>query len=87
MVRDIPVEPGYQERVKVFQESKNLIAIEKVLPNTFPPPAELPNEQIGFSDVLLDVDGHVRRSILGTWKDESRNEYVFSLPLRLAETY
>ena len=88
LVRDIPVEPGYQERVKVFQKSKNLIAIAKVLgQDTIPPPAELHNEQIGFSDVLLDADGHVRRSILGTWKDESRNEYVFSLPLRLAETY
>ena len=88
LVRDIPVEPGYQERVKIFKESENLIAIAKVLgQDIIPPPAELPREKIGFSDVLPDADGNVRRSLLSTWKDESREEYVFSLALRLAETY
>ena len=88
LVRDLPVEPGYQERVKVLRESENLIGIEKVLgPDLISPPSELPSNRIGFADVLLDADGHGRRSFLSMWRDEARTEYIFSLPLRLAEAY
>jgi CHASE2 domain-containing sensor protein len=86
--RDIPVEPGYQERVAVFKEIKNLIAIEKVLPpDRIPPPSELSSQQVGFSDVFFDADGQVRRSLLGMYRDKTKKEYVFSLSLRLAEAY
>ena len=88
LVRDIPVEPGYQERVKVFQESKNLIAIERVLgQDIIVPPATLAEDQIGFADIHPDADGHVRRNILGTWRDNGKSDYVFSLSLRLAEAF
>jgi len=67
--RDLPVASGRQELAKLFRQTKNLVVIEKsVLPdehNTFiNPPPELPPEQVGFADVLLDADGNIRRSLL-----------------------
>ncbi len=87
IVRDIPVEPGHAELVAAFKDIKNLIAVEKVLPVAIKPPPSLPSEQIGFADVLSDDDGKVRRAMLGTNRPENDPKYVFSLPLRLAETY
>ena len=87
--RDLPVEPGHAARVAAFKDIKNLIAIEKVLPDrqgfTVNPPPELPPEQVGFADAILDADGSIRRSVLGTWTFQK--DYKFSLSLRLVETY
>ncbi|MEH1843926.1 MAG: CHASE2 domain-containing protein [Nostoc sp.] len=87
IVRDIPVEPGHAELVAAFKDIKNLIAVEKVLPQVIKPPPNLPSEQIGFVDIFSDNDGKVRRAILGTKRPEDEKKYAFSLPLRLAETY
>lgn len=84
LMRDLPVEPGYAELVRVFKENKNLIAIEKALPETIAPPPELPPEQIGFSDVITDGDGRLRRSLLGT---QTAKGFKFSLALRLSKAY
>ncbi len=84
LVRDLPVEPGHAERVAAFKQSKNLIAIEKVLPETIAPPPELPPSQLGFSDAIADADGRLRRSLLGAPTPQG---YKFSLSLRLAEAY
>lgn len=87
IIRDIPVEPGHSELVAAFKDIKNLIGVEKVLPDTIEPPPDLPLEQIGFADVLSDDDGKVRRALLGVQRPTGDRKYVFSLPLRLAETY
>lgn len=87
IVRDIPAQPGHAELVAAFKDIKNLIAVEKVIPVAIKPPPDLPSEQIGFADILSDVDGKVRRALLGTNRPEGDQKYVFSLPLRLAETY
>jgi CHASE2 domain-containing sensor protein/two-component sensor histidine kinase len=87
IVRDIPVEPGHAELVAAFKDIKNLIAVEKVIPDAIQPPPDLPPEQIGFADYLSDYDGKVRRAILGTPRPENREEYAFSLPLLLAKMY
>ena len=89
IVRDLPVNPGHDERVAVFEEFKNIIGIEKVLPVQIAPlqiapPPELPPKQVGFSDIILDKDGKIRRSLLVT---PTSPGYQFSLSLRLAETY
>lgn len=89
LVRDLPVQPGHAELVNVFRETKNLIAIEKALPDranfTVNPPPNLPPEQIGFADLILDPDGYVRRSLIST--PTFQGNYKFSLSIRLAETY
>lgn len=92
IVRDIPVEPGYTQLVAAFKDIKNLIAVEKVLPVAIGSPPDLPPEQIGFADYLSDGDGKVRRALLGTYRrpeDDKKGDkkYVYSLPLRLAQTY
>ena len=87
IVRDIPIEPGHAELVAAFKNIKNLFGVEKVLPISIKPPPDLRPEQIGFADVLADGDGNVRRALLGTKRPEDDKQYVFSLPLLLAETY
>jgi CHASE2 domain-containing sensor protein/two-component sensor histidine kinase len=85
IVRNIPIEPGNTELIKIFKESKNIIGIEKVLPpDTIAPPPALRTEQVGFSDVIADRDGKYRRQLLGTHTDAG---YKFSFGLRIAQAY
>jgi CHASE2 domain-containing sensor protein/two-component sensor histidine kinase len=85
IVRDLPVDPGHSELVKIFQESKNLIAVEKILPpQNISAPPDLPSKQIGFSDAIEDDDNKYRRILIGT---TSNYGYKFSFSLRLAENY
>ncbi len=91
IVRDLPVEPGHQELVKIFQDYKNLIAIEKVLPpDAILPPPQLPPKQIGFSDIVVDKDSKYRRYLL--WTPSPKNpqnpqEDKYSFGLQLAQAY
>jgi CHASE2 domain-containing sensor protein len=82
--RDLPVNPGYNELVAAFKNMKNLIGIEKVLPDTVAPPPDLSPEQVGFADQVTDIDGKIRRSLLATPTPQG---YKFSLSLSLAEAY
>jgi len=87
--RDLPVEPGHDALIQAFRGSKNVIAIDKVLPDqsgmAVDPPPVLPPEQVGFADAILDTDGSLRRSLLGT--SDAQKKWHFSLSLRIAETY
>jgi len=84
IVRDLPVEPGHAELVNTFKRTKNLIGIEKVLPDKFNPPPDLPPEQVGFVDQIPDNDGKLRRSLLGTPTPQG---YKFAFSLHLAKVY
>ncbi|WP_337886027.1 CHASE2 domain-containing protein [Fischerella thermalis] len=84
IIRDLPVEPGHPELVSAFQDIKNLVAIEKVLPEKIAPPPTLPPEQVCFSDQIIDADGKLRRSLLATPTEQG---YKFSLSVCLAKTY
>ena len=89
LFRDLPVQPGHTALVQTFREFKNVIGVEKVLPDrsgwTVQPPPALPLEQVGFADALFDDDGTLRRSLLGT--TDEHDHYHFSLSIRLAERY
>ncbi|NDJ25323.1 CHASE2 domain-containing protein [Nostoc sp. B(2019)] len=82
--RDLPVDPGHAELVAAFKSIKNLIAIEKVLPDQVAPPEALPSQKVGFADQITDSDGKLRRSLLGT---PTPQEYKLSLSIRLTEVY
>ena len=89
IVRDLPVEPGHQALTAALANMPNVIAIEQALPDVsgaaIAPPPNLPADRVGFVDALLDRDGFVRRSLLGT--SNPAEEYRFSLTLRLAASY
>lgn len=91
IVRNLPVEPGHEKLVEVFQNSKNLIGIEKILPpDPISPPPHLPPQQIGFSDIVVDKDNKYRRYLL--WTPSPKNpqnpeEDKYSFGLQLAQAY
>ncbi|MFP4120200.1 CHASE2 domain-containing protein [Coleofasciculus sp.] len=81
--RDLPVEPGHQELVELFQSTPNLIGAEKVVGNSVNPPATL-NElgQVGFVDMVLDADRKVRRGLISVKRGDNLH-LSFSLKLAL----
>jgi len=86
--RDLPVEPGHREFVKVSQTMPNLIGIEKLkdkMSTGVAPPLVLSQrQQVGFNNVVVDADGKVRRSLL-YW--HVNGEAHKSLALQLALVY
>jgi adenylate cyclase len=88
--RDLPVEPGHQELVKVFQSTPNLIGIQKMVGNSSalavnPPPTLSKLGQVGANDFVVDSDGKIRRSLLSL-KDRS-GQTIVSFGVMLALTY
>lgn len=85
MYRDLPVEPGHQVLVEMFQSTPNLIGIEKVVGSRVAPPPSLSQlEQVGFVDVVLDADGKIRRGLMTV---QLQNKLHLSLGLQLALRY
>jgi diguanylate cyclase (GGDEF)-like protein/PAS domain S-box-containing protein len=66
--RDLPVNPGHDQLEKVFQTTPQLISIEKLpdsdIPGVGAPPALQQSQQVGFNNVVIDLDGLVRRNTL-----------------------
>ncbi|MUL34928.1 CHASE2 domain-containing protein [Gloeocapsopsis dulcis] len=87
IVRDHPVEPGHQELTTVFEKSKNLFVVEKILPEKIAPPPISTTAQIGFIDAMTDDDARLRRSLLGMPNPQKSQDYKHSLTLRLATAY
>lgn len=86
--RSQPVEPGHAQLKKVFTRLANVVAIEKIAPTSdqgIAPPAVLnPADQVGFSNLVLDSDGKVRRSLLYLYVDGKARK---SFALQLARSY
>jgi adenylate cyclase len=90
LYRDLPVEPGHQELVEVFQSTPNLIGIRKVAGDAEgtavnPPPELHELGQIGANDLVVDSDGTVRRSLLSLGTPSG--EIIPSFSTMLALTY
>jgi len=85
--RNLPVEPGHQEFIKVSQTLPNLIGIEKLQdkmsPAVAPPPGLPQRQQVGFNNVVVDADGKVRRSLL-YWHIQGKAHQSLALKLALA---
>ncbi len=83
-----PVEPGSAELRKTLAAMPNVVAIEKIPSQDdtgIPPlPALLPTNKVGFSNVIVDSDGKVRRSVLYWHVDGKARK---SLALQLALMY
>ena len=86
LYRDLPVEPGHTDLVKLFNSTPNLFGIDKVLgPKIAPPPTLSQRGQVGFGDFLVDADGKVRRALLSVILSE--DEVRYSLAVKLALHY
>jgi adenylate cyclase len=67
LYRDLPVEPGHADLVKLFESTPNLFGVEKVIePRIAPPPTLSRRHQVGFADQVVDGDGRVRRALLAS---------------------
>jgi adenylate cyclase len=88
--RDLPVNPGHQELLKVFESTPNLIGVQKVS-NTIDssgvdaPKALKQRQQIGANDLPLDGDGKIRRGLL--YLNLNKEETLESFGLKLALLY
>jgi CHASE2 domain-containing sensor protein/CheY-like chemotaxis protein/nitrogen-specific signal transduction histidine kinase len=90
LYRNLPVEPGHSDLLRVFQSTPNLIGIEKVAGSLqgaaiAPSPALAKLGQVSASDVVVDDDGTVRRALLSL--RNLQGQTVLSLPVRLALLY
>jgi PAS domain S-box-containing protein len=86
LYRDLPVEPGNQQLVETFKSTPNLIAVDKVIGDVVDPPPVLAElDQVGIADLILDVDGKVRRMLM-SHKDR-QNKTRLSLGATLSLLY
>lgn len=87
--RDLPVEPGHQELVNIFTSTPNLIGIEKVIKTAqgevIQAPPALKGNQVSASDLLLDMDGRIRRSLL--YLSDKDGQPIATLGAQLAFVY
>ncbi|MBF2026145.1 MAG: CHASE2 domain-containing protein [Oscillatoriales cyanobacterium C42_A2020_001] len=85
--RDLPVEPGHQQLLKVFKTVPNLVAIEHTSDEdgpAVPPPPDLARRQVGFNNIVHDHDDKVRRVILYSKQEDSKKaRQSFALALAL----
>jgi len=91
LYRDLPVNPGYEHLQQVMKELPNLVGIERVadktVPNIPPPPALDPQTQVGFNNVLLDIDGTVRRGLLYVHTDTLHKSFALQLALKYLDQF
>ncbi|HEY9880741.1 MAG TPA: CHASE2 domain-containing protein [Leptolyngbyaceae cyanobacterium] len=67
LFRDVPIEPGHSALLAQMQTNPRLIAVCKMSSPDNPgvsPPKGLAEAQVGFSDVVVDAGGTLRRSLL-----------------------
>ncbi|MCC5644867.1 CHASE2 domain-containing protein [Nostoc sp. CHAB 5824] len=83
--RNLLVESGNQELRNAYKSMPNLIGIELLANDknvNVLPPAGLNQDQVGFNNVLYDLDGKVRRSLL-YWHVDNQVHESFALKLAL----
>jgi adenylate cyclase len=90
LYRNLPVEPGHADLLRVYATMPNLIGIEKTVQDQQGPAVEAPpllrdRNQVASSDLVLDADGKVRRSLLSVRQDNGKS--LMSLGARVALDY
>ncbi len=69
LYRDYATHPKETALIRRLQQGQNLVSLCKVSdsqddPHGVRPPAEVPDDRLGFSDFLTDADQHLRRHLL-----------------------
>jgi CHASE2 domain-containing sensor protein/CheY-like chemotaxis protein/nitrogen-specific signal transduction histidine kinase/HPt (histidine-containing phosphotransfer) domain-containing protein len=71
LYRDLPVEPGHQQWLKVMKSTPNLFGVEKLVGDPVAPPPTLKElDQVAISDLISDADGKIRRVLMSA-EDEA----------------
>lgn len=88
--RDLPVDPGYDRLVDVFESTPNLIGIRKAVGDrnrqgVAPPPVLARLDRVAANDFPLDTDGKIRRAFL--YLDDENGNIIYSLAFRLSWIY
>ena len=86
MYRNIPQPPGYENLLKELQKP-NVVTIKKLGSSDsegVSPISGVPEERIGFNDILIDPDGIVRRNLMYAYQG---TEKYYSFSLRLSQKY
>ncbi|MBE9013243.1 CHASE2 domain-containing protein [Pseudanabaenaceae cyanobacterium LEGE 13415] len=86
--RDLPVGSGRKALIEVFDRNPNTFIINRVASEDeigIQPLQGIKSEQIGFSNVLPDRDGHLRRNLIVM--EDPQDQMYFSLSLQLAKKY
>ncbi|MEM9566923.1 MAG: CHASE2 domain-containing protein [Cyanobacteria bacterium P01_E01_bin.34] len=82
--RNLPVNPGHEQLVEVFRTTPQLVGIERAIGDRLPAAPELEQRgQVGFSDVVLDSDGTVRRALLSVQLGQGDIRQSFAVRLAL----
>ncbi len=88
MYRDIPIAPGTDALNRTFRENGMIYGVKKFAsanaPGVRPHPVLEESGRVGFSDLVVDPSGIVRRGLLFL---DDRNTVSYSLSLRLALAY
>lgn len=90
LFRDLPVPPGEKELQKAWETIPNLIGIEQLSSDDkgrgVNPPAVLNQKaQVGFNNIITDIDGKVRRGLL--YQSGKQGSIHSSFALKLALIY
>jgi CHASE2 domain-containing sensor protein/predicted Ser/Thr protein kinase len=87
--RDLPVEPGHAKLLQHLRQNSRLVTVCKhsdSINPAIPPPSGIKPDEVGFSDIVEDADGIVRRNLLLVSPDPSSpcaTPYSFSFQLAL----
>ena len=85
LFRNLPTPPGTERLKSVLTSHSEIIMVNKFGPQEVPPPPCLEGtDQVGFSDILVDTGGRVRRGLLYL---DHKGTVSMSLALRLALLY
>lgn len=88
--RNVPRDEGYERLETIFQETPNLIGVEKVVDDVALSAVSgnsilVKNGRVAASDLIVDVDGRVRRGFL--FPNTSGDRILESLAFRLSLEY
>lgn len=86
LYRNFPIKPGTENLLKIYQTTPNLIGAEKAVGKLIEPPKGLPYpSQVGFTDLVLDGDGKIRRGLISIRQSDGKIHY--SIATQLAFKY
>ncbi len=87
LYRDLPVEPGHDRLVEVLRSMPNTIGIEKAVGRQVAPPPTLEDlDRVALADLVLDIDGKVRRGLISV-KNPQSGQVELSIGAKLAVMY